>query len=169
MTWFYFTSDEWGRDIPIVKDYSLGLFDTNACHHSVVAVDAFLYNGKKALKIEDSAWFGGINRRIILEDYFQARNYYAGYFMNFKFESDIPKPKHTFNTDLSFGMTSPEVVFLQQCLKYDGTFPSNTDTTGYFGTITLDSVKRFQTKYKINPVSGFVGPLTRAKLNELFA
>ena len=169
MAWFYFTPDEWSRDIPIIKDYSLNILDSRACHHSVSIVDYTLYYGKKAFIIEDSAWFGGIKRRIILEEFFQKRNYYLGYFMNFKFESDSTRPRHTFNVDLSFGMSSPEVIFLQECLKYDGVFPSNVDSTGYFGTTTLDSVKRFQSKYGISPVSGYVGNLTRSKLNELFS
>ena len=87
--------------------------------------------------------------------------------MNFKFEGDSTRPRHTFNVDLYFGMSNPEVIFLQKCLKYDGTFPSNVDSTGNFLTITLDSVKQFQAKYGI-PQTGYVGQITRAKLNELF-
>ncbi|MDO8600418.1 MAG: peptidoglycan-binding domain-containing protein, partial [bacterium] len=40
--------------------------------------------------------------------------------------------------------------------------------SGYFGPKTLAAVKRFQKKYGISPVSGIVGPLTRAKLAELY-
>lgn len=38
--------------------------------------------------------------------------------------------------------------------------------TGFFGPATQRAVKRFQEKHGIEPV-GFVGPATRAKLNEL--
>lgn len=53
---------------------------------------------------------------------------------------------------------------LQNFLKNENLF--NVSPTGYFGTITLKSVKSFQKKYNINPI-GIVGPLTRAKILEI--
>jgi len=78
------------------------------------------------------------------------------------------KPKYTFNQDLKFGMKNADVIWLQRCLKYLGCFPQIIDCTGYFGQITLRAVILFQTSYGISPQSGYVGPLTRSKLNELF-
>lgn len=40
--------------------------------------------------------------------------------------------------------------------------------TGNFGPLTLAATKAFQEKYGITPVTGFVGELTRAKLNSLY-
>ena len=67
---------------------------------------------------------------------------------------------YCFNTDLYQGLTSNDVRNLQIVLGV-------TPTTGYFGSITNSAVKRFQAQYGI-PQTGYVGPLTRAKLNELY-
>jgi peptidoglycan hydrolase-like protein with peptidoglycan-binding domain len=79
------------------------------------------------------------------------------------------RPKHIFSQDLRLGMRNSEVVWLQKCLKYLGCFPQIIDTTGFFGQITLRAVQLFQQSYNISPASGFVGPITRAKLNEIFS
>lgn len=176
MVWFYFKYEEW-TDHPTIKFPSLELAAPSTIRHSVTAVDFALVNGKKCLIIEDS-WgpqYGLSGQRVIDIDFFKARNYYAGYLMNFKFdEQAVPaKPKHTFNVDLVFEMEGPEVVALQDCLKYEGLFPSNAQSTGYFGAITRKAVQDFQVKYGIATQAsagyGRVGPLTRAKLNTLFS
>jgi hypothetical protein len=77
------------------------------------------------------------------------------------------KPTHYFREDLKKGMRGSEIAMLQRCLKYEGCFP-DIEATGYFGGITLNSVICFQKKYNIRPPYGYVGPLTRSKLNELF-
>jgi len=79
------------------------------------------------------------------------------------------KPKHTFNNNLYYPMRNQEVSILQNCLKGDGCFPLEVESTGYFGSLTLEAVKKFQEKYDIQPVLGYVGPKTRTKLNELFS
>jgi len=79
------------------------------------------------------------------------------------------KPKYTFNNNLYYPMRNQEVVKLQDCLKSDGCFPLEIESTGYFGSLTIEAVKRFQEKYNIQPVAGYVGPKTRTKLNELFS
>ena len=79
------------------------------------------------------------------------------------------KPKYTFNNNLYYPMRNQEVVKLQDCLKGDGCFPLEVESTGYFGSLTLEAVKRFQEKYNIEPVLGYVGPKTRTKLNEIFS
>lgn len=79
------------------------------------------------------------------------------------------KPKYRFNNNLYYGLVNDEVSKLQDCLKYLGCMSKEVESSGYFGTITKEASKIFQTRYNIYPVSGFVGPLTRKKLNELFA
>ena len=69
--------------------------------------------------------------------------------------------KHLFNTNLSFGMISTEVKFLQAKL---GILPT-TFGFGCFGPKTLSAVKAYQAANGI-PATGFVGVLTRAKLNQ---
>ena len=70
-----------------------------------------------------------------------------------------------FNSNLSQGMQSEEVRQLQERLRAEGFFTFHT-STGYFGPITLAAVKAYQQAKGISPVSGFVGPLTRAELNK---
>ncbi|MBI5732637.1 hypothetical protein HY967_01615 [Candidatus Jorgensenbacteria bacterium] len=177
MVWFYFNNNGEWIEHPIVKDPNLDLsaFATN--RHSVTAVDFALINGKKCLIIEDS-WGGnaGIGgQRVIDEDFYKARNWYAGYLMNFRFDTQtqpIPVPKYTFLQDLEFGMQNSDIKVLQDILKFEQLFPSNASSTGYFGAVTKTSVGKFQLKYKLitsdNIGYGRVGPITRAKLNSLY-
>uniref|UniRef100_A0A7C3SQ48 Peptidase C1A papain n=1 Tax=Dictyoglomus turgidum TaxID=513050 RepID=A0A7C3SQ48_9BACT len=168
MVWYYWTYDEWDRSFPIIKNPALDI--SQADKHSVVAVDYTLYNGKKCLVIEDS-WGKnrGINgQRIISEDFHSQRNFFAAYPINFQFEeATIQKPFYVFNKDLYYGMQDYDVKMLQCCLKYEGLFPLNSDCTGYFGGLTLSAVKNFQAKYGL-PQTGYVGEMTREKLNQLF-
>lgn len=180
MVWFYFLAKEWTAR-PNVQDQNLDLNGVYTCRHSVAAVDYMLVGGKKCLLIDDS-WgtqYGQAGQRIIDEDFYNARNWFAAYPMQFQFqnkiEQEIPnQDKQSFNfaIDMEFGMTNPEVSKLQQALKYLGLFPANTTGTNYFGAITKTAVQKFQVKYNIaapkDPGYGRVGPKTRAKLNELF-
>ena len=79
-----------------------------------------------------------------------------------------------FYTDLEHGMTSAEVLKLQQTLNLDpatrvaasGAGAPGSETT-YFGALTLAAAKAFQAKHGII-TTGYVGPLTRAQLNALY-
>ena len=157
MMWFFFTAEEWGREVPVIIDKYLRATDDRALRHSVVGVEPAMYRGEKGIWIEDSAHFGGLNRRFITERFYKARNYWASYPINFVFESQaLPRPFYDGST-----------VSLQDCLKYEGTFPANVDSTGVFGSITKKAVQDFQIKYGLDPV-GTVGPLTTKKLQELY-
>lgn len=164
--------DEWTA-VPEVKG-------TTKWGHCVCAVDYTLYNGAKALIVEDS-WGPGLgqfdDRRVITEDYLKARCTGAMYLVGAK-ENNEQKPKYRFNRDLSFGiMHSDEVKALQDCLKFEGLFPVAVESTGNFLEATLAAVKKFQEKYAkeiLTPVgktkgTGYVGPYTRKKLNSLFS
>jgi len=71
------------------------------------------------------------------------------------------------NSNLHLGLKNDEVACLQQALKDqgEGIYPEGL-VTGYFGSLTKSAVIRFQEKYNI-PNTGFVGPLTRQKINQL--
>ncbi len=182
MVWYYFLYPEW-TDVPVVLDPSLTLTSFKVIRHSVTAVDYTLYQNQKALIIEDS-WgpqFGKGGQRIITEEFHRSRNWFTAHVMNFKFE-DVPvlpqplfplpspsTPHHSFPLDLGYGLSGGDIKALQDILKYESLFPSNIESTGYFGAVTKTAVKKFQSKYDISPVSGFVGPLTRAKLNALYS
>ena len=68
--------------------------------------------------------------------------------------------------DLQIGSPyTNDVSALQSALKSEGLYTG--DITGGFYSQTYAAVKRFQEKYSIES-TGFVGPATRAKLNELY-
>lgn len=186
MVWFYFENREWG-DVPQVMNPSLNLYAAATARHSVAAVDFTMHNGKKALIIEDS-WglaYAIEGRRIITEDFFNARCFFAAHFMNFAFEDQTqpipgpapsPRPKYTFSRDLEFSAVvkyDVDVKALQDILKFEGVFPGNIESSGYFGSITRTAVGKFQEKHKIaapgNAGYGRVGPLTRSKLNSIYS
>lgn len=159
MVWFYFERNEWS-DVPELLNPALKLESGKALRHSVSAVDFTLYNGKKALIIEDSWGLDAAmeGQRVITEDFFKARNWFSAYFLTFAFETPTGDRPH-----YDGGTKS-----LQDCLKFEGTFPVNVESTGVFGAITKKAVVDFQKKYLINPALGNVGPLTTAKLKGLY-
>ena len=72
-----------------------------------------------------------------------------------------------FSTNLGRGSSGKEVAYLQEFLKTILDLYPEGMITGYFGALTERAVKRFQSKYGIEPV-GNVGKKTRAKLNSLY-
>lgn len=74
------------------------------------------------------------------------------------FATTSPCP-FTWNRSLRVGMSGYDVTALQQILGVK-------QTSGYFGQITKGAVRSFQKSQNI-PQVGFIGPLTRAKLNAL--
>jgi hypothetical protein len=160
MVWFRFGSGEWGK-VPTLSA------STTPFVHSVVAIPPSkdgemtfgMYKGEKAIVIQDS-WgdiagtIGG--KRIITESFFKARNLFGAYTMGFKFDGK-DKPKY-----------DGSVKSLQDCLKFEGLFPSNVESTGFMGNITRNALKKFQEKYGIEQ-TGTVGPITRSKLEELYS
>ena len=167
---FIFTSDEWSREVPAI-------ISTNpTLRHFVAGVDFGIYKDKKGIFIEDSAHFGGKNRRFITEEFFNIRNTASMYPLNFKFqEATTDKPQYHFTKTLNFGETNADIVALQGILRYEGLFPSNVALTGYFGAVTAKAVLAFQKKHKVasdaelDSLQGrIVGPKTLQKLNELY-
>lgn len=76
-----------------------------------------------------------------------------------------------FTKDLEFGMSDPDVKRLQQVLNKNQQTQvaiagpgSPGAETEYFGNLTLLAVKKFQALHNV-PTTGYVGPLTRAVLN----
>lgn len=77
------------------------------------------------------------------------------------------KPKYFFANNLFQGLRNEDIRILQDCYKWLGVMPEEVTSTGYFGSTTLQATKIFQQRYGL-PDTGFVGILTRNKLNELF-
>ncbi len=82
---------------------------------------------------------------------------------------------YSWSTNLKKGIRSNSDVFaLQTALASLSLYPptgrdkNNCPINGNFGPCTAKAVINFQKKYEINPASGFVGPLTRSKLNKFY-
>jgi hypothetical protein len=154
----WFLASEYSRQIPIIQDYTLDVREDRALRHFVTAVDFTLINGVKYLCIEDSAWFGGMNTRLLSENWVKTRIADAMYPMNFKFiPGSIPKPHYD-------GVT---IISAQRCLQYEGLFPINVSFVENIGAITRKAILDFQLKYGIQQ-TGNLGPITKAKLAELY-
>jgi len=75
-------------------------------------------------------------------------------------------PTFRFVSSLVLGSSGNEVTQLQLFLAKDKQIYPEGLVTGYYGSLTLSAVKRFQARHGIDQL-GIIGPKTRAKLNEL--
>lgn len=69
----------------------------------------------------------------------------------------------TFDRNLTVGSRGADVESLQNFLTEHGVYSG--PVTGYFGNLTKEGVRKFQTENNISPVSGYFGPLTRSVAN----
>jgi hypothetical protein len=81
---------------------------------------------------------------------------------------------YTFNTNLTVGSTGADVMNLQKVLNMSADtrvaasgVGSPGNESSYFGALTKAAVVKFQLKNGISPAAGYVGPITRAKLNSM--
>lgn len=74
----------------------------------------------------------------------------------------IESLRFRFDENLGIGMSGQAVQELQKRLVEEAVYDSQ--ITGYFGSTTLEAVKKYQLKYKIEE-TGFVGSVTRNALN----
>lgn len=164
MVWYWFKHNEWTTE-PKVRYPELTV--SAGSRHSVTAVDFLLKDGKKCLVIDDS-WgtkYGEKGQRFISEDFHSKRNFFAAYLTKFNFDENGEVPSYKFTVTMRQGDRSTEVVALQNYLKAKGYFPTNVDSTGYFGSITKKAVQDFQ---KANGLvaDGIVGKNTLSALNK---
>ncbi len=87
----------------------------------------------------------------------------------FTYTTSVSATCYNVNYNAKFGMrdtsVSNNVSVLQLFLReFNFLAPG---PSGYFGPSTLAAVKTFQARYGIQPVAGFVGSLTRAKIKEV--
>ncbi len=71
-----------------------------------------------------------------------------------------------FPEDLYVGRRSSLVEYLQRFLVMEGLYPEKL-ITGYFGSLTKQAVIRFQKQNAVQPAFGFVGPITRALIENI--
>lgn len=70
----------------------------------------------------------------------------------------------TINNNLGYRSTGTDVSALQDFLQAKGYL--NSEPTGFYGIMTTDSVKRFQSQYGLS-ATGYSNSQTRAKVKEL--
>lgn len=92
-------------------------------------------------------------------------------------ESSVPSSFcHTFSRNLGIGSNGDDVSALQYILQTNGLLSTSGDDKGTFGDYTASAVSGFQEQYASGILSpaglahgtGYVGALTRAKLNALY-
>lgn len=154
----FFNSSEWSREIPQIIDQTLTVDSFKAIRHFTVYSDFTLYQGKKYIVVEDSAWFGGINRRLISEEWINRRVTEVRYPMNFKFQVGAGN-KPTYD-----GLT---IMSAQQCLRYEGFFPTNIAFVENVGSFTRKALQFFQEKYGL-PQTQALDMATKNKLLQLY-
>jgi peptidoglycan hydrolase-like protein with peptidoglycan-binding domain len=82
------------------------------------------------------------------------------------------KAKFIFTRNLSVGITHPDVKELQKFLNANGSVVATTGSgslgkeTSYFGPATKAALIKFQKAKKIDPASGFFGPISRSVVNK---
>lgn len=164
---FMWNYNEWDKVIPTLTDTI-----PQYCH-AICATDFGLLNGKKVIAIDESWGLKNIKQRFLTEDWFTRRCVASWYFEDLSNKKAIGiTEKYRFLFDLEVGMSSGDVMKLQQLLKEMGFFPANQDCTGYYGGITAKAVLDFQLNYGIvankdEAGAGRFGPKTREKLNGL--
>jgi len=160
-------------------------------YHAITLTDYGLVNGVKTISFEH-AWgdHWGYNN---LGYGFLQENYKPYMFVKPQYLLDLPndwrdtethitpKPKHRWDVDLWRGITGlgikEDVIALQDALKYEGCFPYQQKSTGWFAGLTYGAVIKFQEKYRkdiLTPLglskgTGYVGPATRKQLNKIFS
>lgn len=132
MLWFQFGPGEF---FGTTKPKILG--NDKRWAHSVCAVDAFtdIRDGQQYIKIEDSADKEQYYEKYISREFFN-RCYLKRYPINFKFVKSATVPIYT-----------GTITSMQDILKALGFFPSNQQSTGYFGSITENAVRDFCKAY----------------------
>lgn len=183
----FFNFDEW-TEVPTVKYPDLTYYNAQG-RHEVIITDRFKHPELgRVFEIEDS-WgvgHGQGGRRLVTEDWFYKRVLTANYFDKFNLDgAQVSKPKYRFtkfmdyqegyNPATDYKTLYPDVVALQNILKYEGLFPIDKPSTGFYGNITRTGVKSFQKKYRIASdavIEQYEGKHahqgTIAKLNELY-
>ncbi|MGB8816075.1 MAG: peptidoglycan-binding domain-containing protein [Minisyncoccia bacterium] len=79
----------------------------------------------------------------------------------------VPSTKSTclsLQSDHRYGSKNSEISSIQDFLRTNNYL--NSESTSFFGILTLGAIKKFQLANKISP-TGFVGPITRAKIKSL--
>lgn len=153
----YSNKSEWVQNYPTVVEGSTTTFG-----HGVCAVDYFLKDGKKYLKIEDSTGHSSTidkkGERHVSEEFIKARCAGSMYFL-------LEEPQYIFKTFMKKGYRSTEVKELQKRLNKEKIPDQLLVVDGIFGAKTDEAVRKYQEKHGL-VVDGLVGIKTRTELNK---
>ena len=107
-----------------------------------------------------SAHFGGYTEREVTEDFFNKRCILSDVIETFSFEGgEGDKPKY-----------DGSIISVQRCLKYEGLLAVEVPEIENFGPLTQQAIMKFQVRYGLHPTGvPNIGPMTRAKLQELYS
>lgn len=150
---------EWTPE-PVVNPSKTSPFNIN---HEIPAIYAGMKGGVKTIVINDS-WgsaYGKNGLRYLSEDFIKTRVEEVGYIIDLP--DELIPPPFRFEKNLRLGMRNVDVLQLQRRFVKEGV--ATYEPTGYFGFLTLASAIAYQKKYGITPAYGFVGVITRARLN----
>lgn len=130
-------------------------------NHAITVVDAITYEGVDYLVAEDSWGIGFIEKtdplstlcsnrgqRLLTKEFWNDAVYNVGLPTRFEYnvtDGNVINKSDPFYSVMKFGDDSYDVKRLQEYLKKKGLFPSNTNTTTYYGNITARAVYAFQT------------------------
>lgn len=176
---FFATKSEWSREFPIVsnKKYTQDSDEVDV-FHGICGIDYGLVDGVKRIKIDDSAHFGLISQRYIDEEFIKTRVTGAGFAIRLLEPQVKVKPTKSFDIDLKYGMLkNPEVVRMQDALKYFGFMDETVPSTGNFLGESFRAVIRFQEHYRAEILipndltlgTGNFYKSTRKQMNKLIA
>lgn len=132
--------NSWARDFPKLGSRNRGI------RHAVAAVDAVTYNNVQYLVIEDS-WgaFGDFKgQRLLSREVFNDMFTRGAGFTQLKYNVNDIVSFEPFKVWMEFGQRSDEIKRLQDFLKAKGYFPSNQESTGFYGNITALAVYNYQ-------------------------
>lgn len=173
LTAYFAPSDMPGEAAGIVEDQDLiAVGAYNTLDPAVLLVEyGYIYEPQfanqeiRALALKELA----LQTYLGILDFFGATKLTEGNIYN---TSTLP---YLWDNDLKEGVrASKDVYALQTALAFQFFYPPPTKSkndcpiNGNFGQCTGHAVMEFQKRYGIKPASGFVGPLTRSKLNELY-
>lgn len=134
----------WSRAFPRLGSLNRGI------RHAIAVVDAVTYEGVQYLVIEDS-WgeFGEfVGQRLLSREVFNDMYTSAAGFTVLQY--DVKKKKFAqFTTFMEMGQRSPEIARLQDYMRSRGFFPSNIESTGFYGRLTALAVYNFQIARKV--------------------
>lgn len=152
LIWFWFdeSGKEWWKVEPSILYPNLGTYSSGATRHALVATDYGIRNGKKVIKIEDSAGNSSAENEQdrFIDENFIKRCFVSGYVIDEPNKVIMTvKPTWIGTRILKVGMSGEDVKTLQQILAVEGCY--NFDKfTGFLGGITKAGIIKLQEKYK---------------------